>query len=1284
MIPRLLGWILGLAVLFAVWEDEAFGAFPGPNGPIAYFDAQNDLAAVGPDGGASTKLSTTIDGLAPSYSPDGTRLAYQTSAQPYSIATVGADGSGPTVLSTLPGLRPRWNGDGRIVYSGLVGGEYEVMIANADGTGSHALTSTPGVFVTSIDPVGSPDGNTVYFSHETNGQPVQIWSVPAAGGTPTAVLSGTANYALADVSPDGTKLLYVFIEGATRQLRMRQISGGPEVVLASGIVGAARFSPDGTKVAYLGYVGGYPTQLRQVGVDGAGDHEVNVTGNPGGGSGRFSFLTWGTTGIVVTETTDQTDAAPGDAICDVDLSTAGPQCTLRAAIERANAASGADKIVFDVGDGGRETIAVTSALPEITGPVELDGTTQPGRPAGEPGIAVDGNGAGNVDGLRVAGQGSTIRGLDLHGFQKTAVVLSGDGGHTLAGSWIGFKRGSGGWERDGNGSGVDVAAPDVTIGGAAPADRNVISANGDAAGVRAYVDGLNGDVAQGSLHDTFAAFGTGVVISDDDAAHVDIRGNWIGLDPDGGRFGAADGLTSTFGVMVGPEGGILTDVSITGNVLSGNLFGILAIPDAPQAGVVDGLQITGNTIGATPAGAAGPGLGGLFGINLLNNVANAEIKDNKIHGQVIAVASSKAAPRITGNEIGVDASLGDLVSGIRSGSATLGLHNIVGVALADTDGATLGGAGAAGNRILGNALGVVVAGAASQRNAVLGNTIGLTSAPAGAIADRTVADLGSGIGVLLDGGSGNDVGDADAGNTIQATGIGIVANRPTGGHVQGNRINGNAVGVLGAQGTDWLVGGGSLAAGNELTASSIGLMLAGWSPTAPELAAARLGGANPARREDRELALAAPQAQGALGFVDATSAATLDSDAVALEPPPGGAGAALSGGGEARAGASSGVRLAGNAIGVTRDGAFAPNYVGAWLFGPHTGATVVDNTIAHNYGGGLWLGSPVLYGSAVPEPTGVTVRANRISENFSPGNSLTGVPALGFDLLEPKPEELAQQAFGVSANDAGDADGGANGRQNAPVVTSALRSGDQVAVTGTLASKPATTYAVELFADQRCNAFGAGEGELPVGGETITVTTGTDGLGTWSKTVTAASAYTRITATATGLEGTSEFSGCGAIGDAVPPPETPGPPAAGPTPGAPPKPPVGPKDTNKPDLTAKAGGKPTAGGPLTVTVTSDEDATLTVTGEQSTAATGGKKSGLAAAVKRVTAKLATVRKAVKAKKKVTLTLKLARKADAKKLKAAVRRGAKATATVRVVLVDKAGNRTTRTLRVKLR
>src|SRR5262245_49930075 len=60
-----------------------------------------------------------------------------------------------------------------------------------------------------------------------------------------------------------------------------------------------------------------------------------------------------------------------DTVCDSN------HCSLREALEAANATTGADEIAFNIPTGDVPTIQPTSPLPVITGPVTIDGTTQP-------------------------------------------------------------------------------------------------------------------------------------------------------------------------------------------------------------------------------------------------------------------------------------------------------------------------------------------------------------------------------------------------------------------------------------------------------------------------------------------------------------------------------------------------------------------------------------------------------------------------------------------------------------------------------------------------------------------------------------------------------------------------------------------------------------------------------------------------------------------------------------------------------------------------------------------
>src|SRR5207244_9879942 len=89
--------------------------------------------------------------------------------------------------------------------------------------------------------------------------------------------------------------------------------------------------------------------------------------------------------LIVNSTADTSDSSPGDGVCD-----GGGICTLRAAIEEANATPGADVINFNIAscidfqsgeicDPGTpvRTIIPRSPLPGIgPDPVTIDGTTQ--------------------------------------------------------------------------------------------------------------------------------------------------------------------------------------------------------------------------------------------------------------------------------------------------------------------------------------------------------------------------------------------------------------------------------------------------------------------------------------------------------------------------------------------------------------------------------------------------------------------------------------------------------------------------------------------------------------------------------------------------------------------------------------------------------------------------------------------------------------------------------------------------------------------------------------------
>src|SRR5262249_43981380 len=152
--------------------------------------------------------------------------------------------------------------------------------------------------------------------------------------------------------------------------------------------------------------------------------------------------------------------------------------SLRQAIASANGAAGADTINFNIPGGGVHTIIPTTPLPAITGPVTIDGTTQPGY-AGTPLIEIQGPAGGAAAGLDLQGgsSGSTIRGLVINSFTSgNAIRIQSSNNDVIAGNYLGTN--AAGTAALGNQVGVYIQiGTNDRIGGTVAADRNVISGN---------------------------------------------------------------------------------------------------------------------------------------------------------------------------------------------------------------------------------------------------------------------------------------------------------------------------------------------------------------------------------------------------------------------------------------------------------------------------------------------------------------------------------------------------------------------------------------------------------------------------------------------------------------------------------------------------------------------------------------------------------------------------------------------------------------------------------------
>jgi hypothetical protein len=170
--------------------------------------------------------------------------------------------------------------------------------------------------------------------------------------------------------------------------------------------------------------------------------------------------------------------------------------SLREAILLANNDVAPDLILFNIpnvpGQSDVHTIKPPTALPTITQPLTISGYTQPGAASNTASdfdnailkIVLDGSLLQNGEnGLTISAGSSAVTGLVINHFPGFGVSLTNAGDDTIAGNFIGID--VFGKVPAGNGGGGISAfnAGFNNIGGPALGDRNVISGNGNGAGI---------------------------------------------------------------------------------------------------------------------------------------------------------------------------------------------------------------------------------------------------------------------------------------------------------------------------------------------------------------------------------------------------------------------------------------------------------------------------------------------------------------------------------------------------------------------------------------------------------------------------------------------------------------------------------------------------------------------------------------------------------------------------------------------------------------------------------
>jgi Tol biopolymer transport system component len=236
-------------------QQSAYGGtFPGENGKIA-FEGGLEIYVINANGSEQTRLTYGAD---PSWSPDGTKIAFYRSGENNEIYVMNAaDGSEQTRLTNNAGFTvdwdPSWSPDGtKIAFTSDRDLNWEIYVMNADGSEQTNISNN--LAAHESDPSWSPDGTKIAFTSNRNNN-YDIYVMNAADGSEQTRLTNNPDLdRFPSWSPDGTKIAFSsYIDGNEEIYVMNAADGSEQTRLTNNPHPDyfPSWSPDGTKIAFI-------------------------------------------------------------------------------------------------------------------------------------------------------------------------------------------------------------------------------------------------------------------------------------------------------------------------------------------------------------------------------------------------------------------------------------------------------------------------------------------------------------------------------------------------------------------------------------------------------------------------------------------------------------------------------------------------------------------------------------------------------------------------------------------------------------------------------------------------------------------------------------------------------------------------------------------------------------------------------------------------------------------------------------------------------------------------